>query len=679
MALFETRSTVLTSMCVALLAGACGADSTSPEYSGPPIDTDGDGIPDSEDPTPGTDPDDDNTEPTYPTEHPRIYLTPNRARLEAALAANTTAASRFKSKVDQWLAGADLWGWNSWNAALMGQLTHNPAYCTKAVATVEAQVVAAEAKIAAGTTPVVAGDSYLEIGELIGDLALVYDWCFDMVTASQRDRWIAYANQAIWNVWHPTEAKWGGKTFAWSGWSVNNPSNNYYYSFLRATMLVGLATKGENDQADEWIAQFHDTKIMGELVPTFEEDLDGGGSREGTGYGVAMRRLFELYDIWKATTGESLATKTTHTRASLRAFVHQIVPTLDKFAPTGDQARDSTATFFDYHRNYLQQLIALFPNDPYAASAKTLIAQSNVDEMGQGFMLAYDFLYDTSEGAAPLTDLSTDYYAPGIGELYTRSGWDKHATWVNLIAGPYTESHAHQDQGSLMIYKDGWLSTDAVVTSRSGLTQDTNAHSVIRIANNGQTVKQVASTMSSMVALHQGDDYMHAAADVTAAYNGNSSVQLVQREMVYLKPNIIVVYDRVKTSSGTTQTWQLPAPVAPSILGSTATISTAGHSLAVTRLQPSGVSMTSTSLADSDFTGGYRLDQTVSGGDQRYLHVLSIDNAAAQVTASGSNGVSLSYGGHSATVTFNRDTAGATLVLDGDSIALDATVDALAE
>jgi hypothetical protein len=294
-------------------------------------------------------------------------------------------------------------------------------------------------------------------------------------------------------------------------------------------------------------------------------------------------------------------------------------------------------------------------------------------------MLAYDFLYDTSEGAAPLTELSTDYYAPGIGELYTRSGWDKHATWVNLIAGPYTESHAHQDQGSLMIYKDGWLSTDAVVASRSGLTQDTDAHAVIRITNNGQTVKQVASTMSSMVALHQGDDYVHAAADVTAAYKNNPAVQLVQREMVFLKPNVVIVYDRVKTSSGTSLTWQLPAPVAPSISGSTATISTAGHALAVTRLQPASASMTSTSLANSDFTGGYRLDQQVAGGDQRFLHVLSIDNAAAQVTASGSNGVSLSYGGHSATVTFNRDTAGATLVLDGDSIALDATVDALSE
>ena len=653
-------SVLLTALVFA--AGACGTD-PGPDFNGP-----------------GIDPDADNTEPTFPTEHPRIYLTPNRARLTAALEANTPAAARYRAKVDQWVNGSDIWGYNAWNAALLGQLTGEAQYCEKSVAAVEEQVVAAEARIAGGQAPVVANDSYLEIGELVGDLALVYDWCFANLSESQRTRWMAYANQAIWNVWNPSDAEWGGSKISWSGWSVDNPSNNYYYSFLRATMLVGLASKGENAQADAWIARFRDDKILGELVPTFEEDLDGGGSREGTGYGVSMRRLFELYDMWKATTGESLATKTTHTRASLRAFVHQIVPTLDRVAPTGDHARDSTGAFFDYHRDYLQQLITLFPADPVAAAANTLLAESSVDAMESGFMLAYDFLHEGVGEQAPLSELATDYHAPGIGQVYSRSAWDQGATWVNLIAGPYTESHAHQDQGSLMIYKGGWLAYDANVSSRSGLAQDTTAHSVIRLSKDGSTIKQVASTTSSLVALHQGAGYLHVAADVTPAYKNNASVQLVQRELVYLKPDVIVVYDRVKTSSGTTQTWQLPTPVQPAISGASATISSAGHSLKVQRLLPTDAAMTTFSFASgSDFTGGFRLDQQVAGGDQRYLHVLSLDNAAATVTASGSNGVTVSFGGRTATVTFNRDTAGATLVLDGASTTLGATVDSLAE
>ena len=120
--------------------------------------------------------------PVFPTAHPRIYLTPNRARLAAALGASTPAATRFKALVDQWIAGADIWGFESWNAALLGQLTGNTGYCAKAVATVEAQVAAAEAKIAVNQAPAVAGDSYLEIGGMVGDLALVYDWCFNQTT-----------------------------------------------------------------------------------------------------------------------------------------------------------------------------------------------------------------------------------------------------------------------------------------------------------------------------------------------------------------------------------------------------------------------------------------------------------------------------------------------------------------
>src|SRR5690349_16276592 len=112
------------------------------------------------------------TTPVFPTAHPRIYLTSNRARLAAALSAGTPAATRFKTIVDQWMGGADLWGFSAWNAALIGQLTGNANYCTKAVATIESQVTAAEGKIAAGQAPEVAGDSYLGVGDMIGDLAL---------------------------------------------------------------------------------------------------------------------------------------------------------------------------------------------------------------------------------------------------------------------------------------------------------------------------------------------------------------------------------------------------------------------------------------------------------------------------------------------------------------------------
>jgi hypothetical protein len=663
---------------IAIVSACAGGGEGTPDETNPPIDEDGDGMPD------GMDPEDevvdDPTLPTYPTAHPRIYLTPNRARLEGNLAANTPAASKFRSKVDQWVAGTSIWGFQAWNAALMGQLTNNPVYCTKAVADTEAQVAAAEAKIAAGAQPTVALDSYLEIGEMIGSLALVYDWCFDQVTAPQRARWIDYANQAVWNVWNHTQAKWGGKTFAWTGWSVDNPSNNYYYSFLRATMLLGLATKGENAQADAWIAKFRDDKIYGQLIPTFAADLVGGGSREGTGYGTSMRRLFEMYDWWKATTGESLATKTPHTRASMFAFLHQMVPTLDKIAPTGDHARDSTAAFFDYHRDYVQQLITLFPTTNFARRAKWMLDESSVPSVTSGFMAVYDFIGENpAVTPMPMTGMNTAYYAPGIGELYARSSWEKSATWVNMIAGPYTESHAHQDQGSIMIYKGGWLAHDANVHSKSGLNQATTAHGLVRIDNGSTPIRQVASTKSTMMALKQGQGYVYAAADLTPAYNNNAAIQKVHREMIYLQPDVVIVYDRVASAAGTQQTWQLQAPTAPTISSSKATVMNAGHSLDVLKIA-GGTLSSYDQRADSDLTGGYRIDEKLPGGDNRYLHVLSVDGAVTSATANGADGVNVTLAnGQTVSATFEHDAVGATLTLGGQTISLGAGVNPLPE
>jgi hypothetical protein len=619
--------------------------------------------------------------PTYPTAHPRIYLGPNQARLQADLGVGTPAATKFREVVDRWTNGGSVWGFQTWNAALMGQLTGEAKYCAKAIETVDAGVRTDEARIAAGTKPVVAENSYLHIGAIIGDLALVYDWCFDAVPSAMKTRWLAYANQAVANVWDPATSSWGGKPAPWTGWAVNDPANNYYYSFLRATMLLGLATRGEHPQGQAWIDEFRDRRFYGQLVPNFEAELAGGGSREGTGYGVAHRNLFELYDLWKATTGEKLAAKTKHARQSLRLMMHQIVPTLDKVAPIGDQARDPSAGLFDYHRDYLQQLIAMYPTDPAAARAKTLLAQSSVATMTRPELMAKDFLSDNAVAPAPLDGMATAYHAPGIGQVFARSGWDKQATWLGMIAGPYTQSHAHQDQGSLLLYKGGWLVYDAAVSSRSGIGQATTAHGLVRIDRGGQPIPQRVNTTSRLESLHRGSGWLHVAADVTPAYKEQAGIDRVQRELVYLEPDVVIVYDRVTTGGDTRQVWQLPTPVRPEIAGTRATISNAGHTLTVHRLAPAGATSSVHGYAgSSEYVGGFRLDAAVAGGDVRYLHVLSLDGGAAQVTASGDSSVTVQLaGGGSATVAFNRDAIGAELTYQGKTTTLGAGVDSLPE
>lgn len=622
-------------------------------------------------------------EPVIPEGHPRIYLNEaNRARLSASLEASEAAAVRFRDMVDGHMQGGNVYAFEPHFAALLGVLTGDAAYCEFAVDAVEARVVAEEALIAAGEPAEVAFDSYLYVGELVGDLALVHDWCWGSLTADQRSRWIAYANQAVWNVWHPEEAGWGGVSYPWSGWSIENPSNNYYYSFLRATLLLGLTSLGEHESAQTWIDMFRVQKIEGELVPTFEADLQGGGSREGTGYGVAMRSLFRLYDLWESTTGERIWDLTGHTRASLPNAIHYTVPTLDRIAPIGDHARDSTASLFDYHRSYVLILAHLLgPDDPLTDVAQTWLADCSVPEMDQPFMYIDDFLYHHPDHAkSPLSDLHPTYHAPGTGSVFFRNGWGAAASWGAFIAGPFTESHAHRDQGSLLVYRGEWLAYDQNILSHSGIYQNEEAHNLVRIQENGATVT-MANGAANLVSLHDTPELLYLRADITPIYGGKPAVDRVDREVLFLKgPGAFLVMDRADTNGGAEAVWQLNSPIAPAPAGAGWQIDGAQGTLAITPLFPAGPDgqVLDWPALDTDMNGGFRLDVTdpAAAGQARFLMLLAEAGTvteAAPASGAGTIGASVTFAdGTVAEVAFGADDAGGTLKLtSGGSVVFD--------
>src|ERR1044071_7286880 len=115
--------------------------------------------------------------PEFSSDHPRIYINSHKAALADALAKNQPAAMRFKASVDRWVGGADVYNLSPWNAALLGQLTGDAKYCTAAIAAVDKQVSDANGQISSGNNPAVAGDSYLGVGNLIGNLPRLPDYC----------------------------------------------------------------------------------------------------------------------------------------------------------------------------------------------------------------------------------------------------------------------------------------------------------------------------------------------------------------------------------------------------------------------------------------------------------------------------------------------------------------------
>jgi len=616
---------------------------------------------------------------------PRIIVSnsPTITHLRNQLSSNAPAAVRFRQSVDLQVANGNVYGMEPWHIALMGQVTGAASYCAYAVSRTDAYVQAEENRIANGVTPEVAYDSYLYVGEHIGNLAMVYDWCRASMTTAQRTRWKDFGNQAVWNVWNHSQARWGTRTVPWSGWSVDNPVNNYYYSFLEATMLLGLATQGENDLADGWLTQFRTTKIENQLIPTFNADLVGGGSREGTGYGVAMKNLWQLYDWWERSTGERLAARSPHTLASIPWLLHAIVPTLDRIAPTGDHARDEQALLFDYHRDYLQKLAMLFPDERISGVVKTLLGQSSVRQMSQHFMRYSDYIYDmVAITPRPLTELSTAYWASGTGSFSMRDDWTTTAAYANFICGPLTESHAHKDQGSFVLFKGTWLAYDANMDGRSGIEQEQKYHNTVRFETSaGAGINQAYDRSCTMAALANNPGWAYASAQITPMYTAASGVTKSEREFVFIKPSTFVVYDRAQTSVANARhifTMNFPAP--PTMNGNLASLVIGANRFDMRRIVPATATVTMTRWQDvnsqyvplpsnppSPPNTATRFDvvEPGAGGSSEFLHVIGLNGSATQAVASnaaGQTGTSVTLAdGRVVTVRFNQNSRGGTI------------------
>jgi hypothetical protein len=470
---------------------------------------------------------------------------------------------------------------------------------------VEEQVVDAEAAIAGGGRPAVSGDSYLEVGPMIADLSLTLHVCKARVTSSQRTRWSAYAEQAVWNVWHPGQASWGGRSHPWSGWSTSNPGNNYYYSFVEATMYWALASGNGT-----WMTLLRSNKLP--ALQNYFAALPGGGSLEGTGYGTSHMRLFSLYQTWHDATGADLGNANSHVTDSIYYWIHATVPTLDRFAPLGDQARNSIPELYDYHRRLMLEA-RYISNDTVARDrASWWLANISVASMSNGFNRRYDLL-PAGSGGSPPTELL--YHAKGTGTLFARSDWSRTAMWLAFNAGAYNESHAHQDQGGFTLFANDWLAVTENIWSHSGIQQGTETHNVVRFEKGGQVIGQCEPSTSSMTVTPGTGGAFSANANLTPAYCGSSAVRSWQRRLDFAQRKL-TVRDTFSLGSGTAATFQINVPVQPTVNGREAN---AGR-LHVRVLEPSNatISVRNWNSVDSgEYSKGWRID--VNGSSTGYV------------------------------------------------------------
>jgi len=547
-----------------------------------------------------------------PTVRPFVPLT------DYTQGGNTSQAMvRLKGAADAAIQGNPPYGYAPKMSLMAYRATGNPVYLNDAITRVDAFVTQFENAIAAGEYPDVAGDSYLEVGWYIDNLALTYDQAYEQLTPEQRQRWAAIADQAIFNVWHPADASWGGQSFPWTGWSICDPGNNYHFSFLRATMTWALAS-----QNSEMIA-FLQTQKFPPLLDYYAA-LPGGGTREGTGYGSAIGNMLGNFITWKTATGEDLASVIPHTRETIDYWVHATVPTRDRFAPIADLSRESIPNLYDYQENLVHQAVVLSAGTPEARRGTWWLQNNSVNGVANVFNIAGDLLPYPDQ---PETPTALMYHSPGAGVVFARTSWETDATWMAFVAGKYDQSHAHHDQGSFTFFKNDWLSVTSNIWSNSGLHLEDEAHNVIRFERaDGSVIEQNPSdeVESSMTPTVDGSTTT-VVAELKNAYSAHANlIQDWTRTLVLSEGNLRVT-DTCTVAQGVQPVFQVQVPVVPvvQIDGSIE----AGN-LRIFSMQPVTVAIVATNAAE--FSKGYRVELRSTEGCSFDVELQAFDNPSPQ-------------------------------------------------
>ena len=92
-------------------------------------------------------------------------------------------------------------------------------------------------------------------------------------------------------------------------------------------------------------------------------------------------RLFSLYRIWLDATGIDLANANPHFTDTIAYWIHATVPTLDRYAPIGDQARVSVPELYDYHRRLVLEARNLTADPPARQLASWWLTNISVPHM----------------------------------------------------------------------------------------------------------------------------------------------------------------------------------------------------------------------------------------------------------------------------------------------------------
>jgi hypothetical protein len=583
---------------------------------------------------------------TIPTAHPRLWF--DAARLSRAR--TWLAAHPFSPNSSE-----DYWGGYAENA-MLGLLNNNSTgACTAAI-----NWAMGDGLSQMTVTGGVACDSCRWTGEQV---ILVYDWCYDYFTPTQRATFTSRMNASIT---HWSQEPWGGAPMY---------GNNYYWGYLRNELEWAITSYHENQAvAEGLLAHVFTSRLANNFDPS---TLEGGDSRGGVpheqfGYGATTGEYASLPFRSVALLGRDLFRETDFWRELAYAYIYATTP-----APTivpGASTYEGQSygyTLFPanddegFHERYYMPRSHYFPNymmtvvDHFGATNVGRHARQYLNSYGAGGAnanLPWKYYKAVDDGTAtplPFTGLPLDYFASGAGNLFTRNAWGSGAGVTNvwIQGGDFdtnTLGHQHADYGTFHIWRSAaeganvrgrYLSRETVtytetVTGYGGAGTAEGAGSIAHnsLLINGASVGPQYTGGDAVVERAESQPgYSYLAMKLTPPA---TAAQVWRREFVFVRGlETLVVLDRLQTASaGATKTFLNHCETNPVVSGDSATCTVGGSALVMTTLLP-GSAQTAYRVVDegSAVMHQYRIEvDTTPGTAQSYiLTVLQAKDAGA--------------------------------------------------
>jgi hypothetical protein len=542
--------------------------------------------------------------------HPRIFLTPAKlTSLRGRAAANDALWIALRDQCDTYLTGHVEWpdGSDYPDTDSIGEGYQGDGYLS-AVANLglcyrvvqksnktKANAYAAKGadvlnKMSApygagqhGENPL--GDSGYGVRNYPLAMALGFDWFYPKLSSALKTR--LDASILIWL-----------KKYRAKGFEHDFPQGNYFAGYYNSLAMAGLALSGDasaSHGAELWTL-WRDTIHGAEVQPYYAANLRGGGWPEGWNYGP-RGTLNMSWPVLAAKTAlgadlvHAAGAKYTFPLTSARYLLYFTWPNLRTLEDSGwvyegDNPTATQPSFFAAEAGLLEAF-----DDPLAAkfhSFARAVRKAEPDESEPQSHYWENFLFwDPAAPAKTYKTLPLSYLARGLDRAAVRSSWATDAVWAAFFGGPHVNfpDAAEQlpDKGSLTIVRGGrplLVNSWAALVRNTPGTEDgaqyyTKAQDNVIYGNRdilnifyarptpiGQgTYLRREGNRSRMGLFEDGGSYVAMRADYLAdnypQYGDPADKSIVDwsREVVYLRPNLFVVYDRTSVAKTGLAQW----------------------------------------------------------------------------------------------------------------------------